>query len=60
MKITMTWIQNNKTKNGGWTKIQLSAIGVSWPPPNGWIRTVIGKTIDEEAQAAFERRTCEE
>ena len=56
MKITKDWIQNNKTKGGGWTRAQLVAIGVTWPPPKDWIRQVIGKTINQDNQAAFERR----
>lgn len=25
-----------RTEKGGWTKDQLAAWGVSWPPPKGW------------------------
>lgn len=29
-------IESAKTPKGGWTKAQLAAWGVSWPPEKGW------------------------
>lgn len=29
-------IERAKTPAGGWTKEQLAAWGVAWPPPSGW------------------------
>ena len=34
--VTLEEIENAKTVNGGWTKAQLKAWGVPWPPPKGW------------------------
>ena len=31
-------IERAKSARGGWTKAQLAAWGVSWPPPKGWRR----------------------
>lgn len=37
------------TRNGGYTKAQLSALGVAWPPPRGWKKSVVGRGIDRTA-----------
>ncbi len=29
----------------GWTKVQLAALGISWPPPKGWLRKMAGKPV---------------
>ena len=54
MTITPRWVHANKTKNGGWTRTQLSAIGVAWPPEKGWIGRVLGQEISEAQREAFE------
>lgn len=33
---TAAEIEAAKTPRGGWTKAQLAAWGVPWPPPKGW------------------------
>ena len=33
------------TARGGYTQTQLEAIGVTWPPPKGWKRAVVGRRI---------------
>ena len=53
-RISLEWIANNKTKNGGYNKVQLQAIGVSWPPKQGWPRRVAGKEISFEQKQFFE------
>ena len=53
MKITAQWIHAHKTVNGAWTRRQLAAIGVEWPPERGWIGRVIGHPITEEQRIAF-------
>ncbi|BBL73188.1 hypothetical protein [Methylomagnum ishizawai] len=52
--ITREWAETYKTPAGGWTKAQLAAIGVAWPPPRGWLKEVVGMAIDEAARHAFE------
>ena len=54
MKITNKWLVDNKTKNGGYTKLQLSLIGIPWPPIHGWKKNVIGKEISNDKKQAFE------
>lgn len=34
-------IDAKKTPSGGWSKAQLAAWGVPWPPPKGWRRALI-------------------
>lgn len=55
MEVTAKWIHKHKTKNGGWTRSQLAAIDVPWPPPKGWIGHAIGLEISESARLVFER-----
>ena len=54
MIITRLWITDNKTKKGAWTKLQLRAIGIPWPPVSGWIQRAVGREITEDQQLAFE------
>ena len=34
-------IEQAKTPNGGYSRIQLQKWGVDWPPPKGWKQTLI-------------------
>jgi hypothetical protein len=34
-------IEMAKTAQGGWTREQLAAWGVPWPPPKGWKQSLI-------------------
>jgi hypothetical protein len=52
--VTYQYIQDHKSEKGGWTKKQLSALGVDWPPQKGWIHTVEGKLLTEEQVNTFE------
>jgi 5-methylcytosine-specific restriction endonuclease McrA len=54
--ITKEWVEKFRTGSGGWTRIQLHAIGVAWPPVKGWKDRVIGKLIPEENRLAFEEK----
>lgn len=51
--VTAGWIHAHKTKNGAWTRAQLAALGVNWPPKHGWIGRVIGMEITEAQRVAF-------
>lgn len=48
MLITKELILKNKTKNGAWTRDQLQALGVKWPPKHGWMKRIIGKPISSD------------
>ncbi len=43
--LTKEIIERGRTPNGGFTKSQLAAIGVSWPPAKDWIENTIGKMV---------------
>lgn len=55
--ITKHWLSQNSSGEGrgGWTKSQLEAIGIGWPPPKGWIDALIGSMIEDNQRAQFER-----
>lgn len=36
-------IEAAKTPHGGWTRRQLAAWGVPWPPPAGWKESLLGE-----------------
>lgn len=49
--VTKEFLLTYRTKNGAWTKKQLSALGIAWPPRRGWINRIVGKIITiKEAQ----------
>ena len=51
--ITEEFIARGKSEAGGWTRAQLAALGVPWPPVKGWKATVLGKNISDAGAAAF-------
>lgn len=59
IRITLTreLIHRHATENGGWTRSQLQAIGVDWPPAQGWIDRVVGQEIDAASFQAFTAAT---
>lgn len=53
MIVTREFILKHQTANGAWTRAQLNALGVSWPPINGWLRALVGTTITQQQADAF-------
>ena len=53
--ITRDYINDNKTKRGAWTKVQIEALGIEWPPKHGWIDRLIGEVISPEQANRFEQ-----
>jgi hypothetical protein len=51
--ITEEFIALGRSAAGGWTRVQLAALGVPWPPLKGWKATVLGKSISDGEAAAF-------
>lgn len=43
--LTRELIEAARTPNGGFTKSQLAAVGIAWPPPQDWIEQKIGERI---------------
>lgn len=52
--ITQEWIEAFATSGRGWTRQQLEAIGVRWPPVHGWRARLEGKIITDAARLEFE------
>lgn len=48
--ITHALLQSVRSVNGGWTKPILQAFGVSWPPPKGWKKRLIGLAVPLRAR----------
>lgn len=53
IKLTSDLIEAARTPNGGFTKSQLAAIGIEWPPPSNWIEEMIGKMISKSQLERF-------
>lgn len=53
-RVTREWIEAHASGSGGWTRVQLHAIGVGWPPEKGWKERVHGKMIPDENRLTFE------
>lgn len=45
IQLTRQIIERAQTPNGGYTKNQLEAIGISWPPQEGWVEQKVGTFI---------------
>ena len=54
VKVTKKWIMENRTVKGAWTKAQIHALGMTWPPRKGWIGEIVGKMITDENARLFE------
>ncbi len=55
MKITKSFLLDNRTKSGAWTREQLRIIGVNWPPVKGWQGLIAGKELTGAEVAEFIR-----
>ena len=53
-KVTRDWIIDNKTPAGAWTRYQIQALGLHWPPASGWI-----DEIEESLITSFQAREFE-
>lgn len=56
-RVTESWIMEFRTSKGAWTRKQLEAIGVAWPPRQGWKLRVEGSEITEDQRQQFESRS---
>ena len=53
IKISNDFLRISQSPKGGFTKDQLKLIGVSWPPPKGWKKQVVGKELNPFVAFAF-------
>ncbi|MBQ9191705.1 MAG: hypothetical protein IJ142_08965 [Bacteroidaceae bacterium] len=51
--LTREIIESARTPNGGYTKSQLAAIGVEWPPAEDWIEKKIGSSVTSSQLEEF-------
>ncbi len=56
MLIDRKYIMDNRTSKGAWTKSQINALGIDWPPSLGWIKRLEGTQISEEMKLQFEAK----
>ena len=56
MILTKKYIMANRTDRGAWTRPQIEALGIEWPPRKGWIDRVIGNEISSENRLIFESK----
>jgi len=56
MIVTRKYIMKFRTDKGAWTKPQIEALGIDWPPRKGWIDRVVGKELSERSQCEFQLR----
>lgn len=53
--ITREWVHQYATDRGGFTRDQIEALGIRWPPSSGWIDRSIGKLITDSQKLRFEQ-----
>jgi hypothetical protein len=46
---------DNAGKNGGYSRRQLAAVGIEWPPTKGWKKELVGKIVSSEEFRVFFR-----
>ena len=54
MIITKDYINRHKTPKGAWNKKQINALGLEWPPTNGWINRLVGDELSTVSARIFE------
>lgn len=57
MLITSELLKAGVSIKGGLSKLQAELLGLPWPLPKGWKRTIIGEEISEENASEFIRLT---
>lgn len=53
-EINIDWLNKYKTKLGGYTKLQIQALGLTWPLTKGWKALIAGNYITLVAKENFE------
>ena len=48
MKLTHELLMRHRTPKGAWTKAQMLALGLGWPPKPGWMEEVIGNELSDQ------------
>ena len=53
-KVTKDWINANRTEKHSFTRKQIQALGVKWPPTKGWINEACDSLITVDQKSRFE------
>ena len=56
MIVTRDYIMLHRTEAGSWTRPQLKALGVTWPPNAGWVERSIGSDLSDKNKWIFESK----
>lgn len=51
--LTRDFIDQGRSRYGGWSREQLALLGVGWPAQKGWARKHVGKSISQHAAIRF-------
>lgn len=54
-KVTAEWLNKHRTAKGAFTKNQVLALGLKWPPRSGWMQELEGEFISSEQARLFEK-----
>lgn len=57
MQVTREFIMAHRTVRGAWTKVQIEALGLRWPPLQGWIDRVVGQELTDAQAKQFRDNT---
>jgi hypothetical protein len=58
MIVTSKLLDRIKTGNGGYTRIQIETLGLTWPVHKGWKRLALGRTVKDWRVLFYERNKC--
>ena len=53
-EVDKDWIDFNRTVKGAFTRKQIQALHIEWPPVKGWINEICGSMITFEQKKQFE------
>jgi hypothetical protein len=53
MILTREFIFSGRSEAGGWNRPQIELLRMPWPPTQGWIDRIVGKTIPDEDAEQF-------
>lgn len=59
MQITEELLAEGRSGPGGWSKAQVTILGVEWPLRKGWKARIMGREISEADAARFLRLRIE-
>lgn len=55
IEITKQYLNRHRTERGSWTRAQIEALGIEWPPRQGWQHKIIGTYLSKKKAQVFEK-----